>query len=74
MKLNEIFEGWKNTVIIDRKIEMLSMERMLTCNDCKFKTEMLGIDSCGICHCPLIAKTRSPASSCPKGFWKAKDK
>lgn len=69
-KLTEIIEGWKNVVFTDAEIELLSDERMKICNGCPHKEiNLLNIDICGLCHCPLIAKTRSPESKCPESKW-----
>ncbi len=67
--MKKIIEGWKNVIVEDAEIEALSNERMTICNDCEHKTFMVGVDICGKCLCPLIAKTRSPESSCPIDKW-----
>ncbi|MFT3908322.1 MAG: hypothetical protein QM737_02765 [Ferruginibacter sp.] len=73
-KAKEIITGWKNVVFTDEEIEKLSAERMEVCNACPFKqfSEILKMEICGECLCPLKAKTRSPLSNCPKKKWLAK--
>lgn len=51
------------------EVEQLSLIRLAICGDCPSKQVMLGMDVCGICHCPLLAKSRSPQSGCPLGKW-----
>lgn len=68
-KLKEIYTGWKNVVVTDEVVEALAKERMEKCNACPYKIIMLKMEVCELCHCPLIAKTRSLETECPKGFW-----
>jgi len=69
MELNNIISGWKNTVIKDSEVEKLSQQRSDICNRCEYKKALFGIEVCGVCHCPLLAKTRSVDSKCPKDRW-----
>lgn len=72
-KVKEIYEGWKNLLIPDEEIEMIAKTRIDICNACPFKQEMLLIDCCSLCHCPIVSKARSLDSECPKGFWESKN-
>jgi hypothetical protein len=67
-KLRTILNGWKNTLITDSKIEAVAQVRLSICNGCDKKTTQLGIDVCGECHCPLVAKVRSN-DTCPLNKW-----
>ena len=68
MSLKNVYEGWKNVVITDEQVEQMAKERIEICNQCPER--MKSINVCGLCHCPLIAKTRSPQEQCPQGKWK----
>jgi len=68
-KLKDIINGWKNVIITDANVEEIAEVRQLICNGCDKKTEMLGMEVCGLCHCPLLAKTRSTDNRCPLGKW-----
>ena len=70
MDIRQFIEGWKNVIITDKEAEKLSEERMTICNECEHKIEMMGMDVCGLCHCPLMASTRSPNKKCPADKWK----
>ena len=81
-----ILEGWGNVVkdefnILDPKIKQLASTRMLICDNCDIReentcsTEIYGIHTkTGIlangCGCNIAAKTLSPNSECPLGYWK----
>lgn len=41
------------------------MDRATICSTCVDNIN----NTCGLCGCPLIAKTRSEFSKCPKGLW-----
>jgi len=71
--MKEILDGWMKVLIEDEETEKLSKERMTICNSCPFKSKIIGVEVCSRCNCPLIAKTRSKDSSCPKGFWNKAD-
>ena len=67
--IKNIWNGWKNVIITDENIEAAAEVRLLICNGCDKKTSMITVDVCGLCHCPLIAKTRSKNERCPLGKW-----
>lgn len=92
-KLNEIFQGWKNLIFEDPKIEKIAKARAEICASCEFniknkcsssvegeveedffyKKENKFYKKGDIvkgCKCPLIAKTRSLESQCPRNKWK----
>lgn len=68
-KLKEITTGWFNVLVADEAVNALADARLNICNTCINKISMMNIDLCGLCHCPLIAKTKSPDSKCPLNLW-----
>ena len=69
INLSEIYEGWKNLVFKNKKIEALAISRLLICGQCEVRTEGYCDKVKGGCGCPLKAKTRSPKSKCPLKKW-----
>ncbi len=61
-KWSQIMEGWGNFIFKNKAAEDLAKYRSLRCATCS--KNVLGI--CIECSCPIIAKTRSPNSSCRK--------
>lgn len=68
-KFKEIGEGWLNVIIKNAEIEQEAERRLGICDGCPSKTKQLGMDVCGECHCPLLAKARSSDSECPLNRW-----
>jgi len=68
-KIRNIINGWKNTLITNDYVEDISKYRLTICNECPKKQNMIGVDVCGECHCPLISKTRSLEEKCPLNKW-----
>ncbi len=64
-KFDEIVSGWKNVIFKDKDVEKMANERALICAGCPFNVNNI----CQECGCPLVAKTRSPQSKCPKNKW-----
>ena len=73
-----IMEGIKNNMFKTAHVENIAFFRNEMCNSCEF-IDKVG-NSCAVpttqpccseCGCSLKLKTRSLASECPKGFWKA---
>jgi len=64
-KLQEILSGWKNVIWEKPEIEKLAMDRAVICSSCDKNIN----NTCNVCGCPLIAKTRSEYSKCPEGKW-----
>jgi hypothetical protein len=73
-----IMEGIKNNMFKTAHVENIAFYRNEICKPCEF-IDLKG-DSCAVpttqpccseCGCSLKLKTRSLASECPKGFWKA---
>jgi hypothetical protein len=71
-------EGIKNNMFKTAHVENIAFFRNEICNSCEF-IDKVG-NSCAVpttqpccseCGCSLKLKTRSLASECPKGFWKA---
>ena len=67
-KIVEIVVGWKNYLVQDEEIEAIAEKRMLTCLDCSSLNRAL--NTCRECGCYMVAKTRSPKSTCPRNKWK----
>lgn len=65
-QLQEIYEGWKNYLFENPKVEKIAKKRIEICVNCeKFKTN----HCCDICGCFMPAKTRSMSSKCPLSKW-----
>jgi len=45
------------------------LKKASICAGCPEAEKILGVLKCNACGCPLIAKTRSMDSKCPKGKW-----
>ena len=69
INLKEIVDGWSHVLIKDEKTEAEAERRLSFCYGCKNRTQIIGIDCCSICSCPLLAKSRSVDSLCPAGKW-----
>lgn len=65
-KLLEIYEGWKNYVFSNKKVEELAKKRMEICVKCDKLTER---NYCGLCGCYMPAKVRSRKSNCVAEKW-----
>ena len=61
-QLQEIYEGWKNYLFENSKVEKIAKERIAMCVICKNLTKN---KTCEICGCFLPAKCRSIESHCP---------
>jgi hypothetical protein len=75
---NKIAEGIKNNIFKSTHVEQIAFFRNEICKSCEFidhtgsKCAVPGTQPCcAECGCSLTFKTRSLASECPKGFWKA---
>ena len=73
-----IMEGIKNNMFKTAHVENIAFFRNEICNNCEFIDKIGGSCAvpgtqpcCSECGCSLAFKTRSLASECPKGFWKA---
>lgn len=73
-----IMEGIKNNMFKTAHVENIAFYRNEICKNCEFvnndgsKCALPGTQPCcSECGCSLKLKTRSLASECPKGFWKA---
>lgn len=69
IKLGEIYEGWKNLVFEDKRIEEIALPRIDICSTCPTRTEGFCDKSKGGCGCYIEAKTRCENCKCPKGLW-----
>ena len=67
-KIKTIFSAWVNVIRPKPNIEKIAADRLAICSDCPNKINQLGLDVCGLCHCPLVSKVRS-TDSCPLAKW-----
>ncbi len=70
-RLEEIINGYSNLLksklgVSKAKDERIFKARREICNACPERTRL---DRCGLCGCPLAAKTRSLVTKCPDGKW-----
>lgn len=77
-KVKEIIEGWRNHLIppkdLKELIEEVSEKRLAICKPCEFnstKNKIKVWSKCTDCGCPLIQKSKSLQSKCPKDKWEA---
>lgn len=68
-QINDIFQGFKNLIFKDEKIEPIAETRLAICYPCPARTDNKCDRSKGGCGCFLKAKVRSLSSSCPKQKW-----
>lgn len=70
-KLWEIGKAWTNVVAGSEETKELAKERMKVCQTCEHKkvSDLLNVEVCGLCHCPLLGKTHSPLNGCPAKKW-----
>lgn len=69
-KIEEIFKSWSISINPSDKQYSKAVERMMICNDCKYKkTSDFGV-LCGVCGCLLKLKIYTPMDNgCPKKKW-----
>ena len=67
-QLSEIYEGWKNYVFPNPRVEEEAKRRIEICvsNKCK---KFNANKTCALCNCYMPAKVRSPKSKCGIGKW-----
>ena len=70
-RFKEIVNGYSNVVksalgVSSEQDEKIFSARQEICNGCQHKTSR---NTCGLCGCPLFAKTRSLITKCPDGNW-----
>jgi len=82
MKLEQIYEGWKNHLLPEERtkayIEHVSQERMNVCNSCdehskNHNTPLRPDAHCTNCGCTLAAKTKCLSCECPLKKWGSVD-
>jgi len=81
IKITNILNGWHNYLKKDMVVEKVANERAEICARCPFavektllifvKDDLKEIEgmACERCHCPLSAKIRAKAETCPEGLW-----
>lgn len=62
----EIFQGFKNYIFKDEKIEIEAERRLQICFECPIRTDKRCDGSKGGCGCWIELKARSLNSKCPK--------
>lgn len=77
MDILGIIEGWSKLGVdmaLDRMPQQ-AKERLLICNSCTTRTNLVCDSSKGGCGCVLIAKARATSTGkpCPLGKWKTVD-
>lgn len=82
MNVKNIMSGWKNYFFESQEIEDLARERASVCSTCEnavwesylefIRDDIQEIEGyiCGLCHCPLSGKCRSPKEKCEANKWK----
>ena len=65
-QLQEIYEGWKNYLFENPKVENIAKERIKICVECEKFTKN---HTCEMCGCFMPAKCRSMGSKCDLGKW-----
>lgn len=88
-KLTSIIKGWANYIWESEDVREMAKERAKHCAKCdKAKMALvptfiddeikdiygLVCTGCGIVHCPLSGKLRSPDEKCPDNKWQARIK
>jgi len=76
-KIKDIIIGWSNVVLeqlnlLDKETKAESERRLKICTPCDSNSTKSKIDlhsTCKSCGCNLLAKSKSPASKCPKNLW-----
>lgn len=79
MKLNQIYEGWRNKLLPPEEIRGLidktSAERIAICEACEHHSKnhkSVRLDAhCTNCGCTLSAKTKCLSCACPLNKWTA---
>ena len=64
----DIFEGWKNSIIINEDVEAFAIQRLKICFNCEHRNTVM-YNKCGKCGCPISKKVRARKSTCPVGKW-----
>lgn len=75
-KLKEIIEGHRNHLLPPKRLKELinevSKNRLTICVKCNENSSqgvVKAFSYCKACGCPLIQKSKSLQSACPKNFW-----
>lgn len=82
--LVQIARSWYDYIKGTPYTKQLMAKRLAVCDDCEDKVlinetgkvimkvisnDPNGTYQCGVCHCPLVAKTAGTANECPKRKW-----
>lgn len=68
-KLGRIYEGWKNLVFKDKKVEEIALPRLEICANCPIMKDGFCSKDRGGCGCLCEAKARCIECKCPKNKW-----
>ena len=82
MKLTQIYEGWKNHLLPEKKLKKIIQQtanyRLSVCNGCEhLSSNKKGYESyrpdvhCTDCGCTISAKTKCLSCECPLKKWEA---
>jgi hypothetical protein len=74
----EILDAWKSSFERNPDKVELAEQRLLVCNGCEFKKEIIKGKNwsiiCKACGCPIKKKIFSKQfNACPKGYWNEVD-
>lgn len=82
--LLQIARSWYNFYVATPETKHIMSKRLEVCDKCEHKVQVseagkiliqavneeASVYQCGVCHCPLAAKTAHPMNECPLGKWK----
>lgn len=67
----KIGKAWKNKIIHTDEQKEIADERMAVCQSCPNRSSdnLLNVEVCDLCLCPLVAKIYTDESDCPLQKW-----
>jgi hypothetical protein len=65
MDLLQIARSWYEYAKGSDYTKQLMDRRLRICSECPNRKEVASVEICGICKCPLAAKTAHPGNFCP---------
>ncbi len=70
-KALKYFKAVAKRYSIGKDVTGLEYDRRLTrCEQCPYRQQKIGKDTCGKCGCNLVDKAKWSTESCPIGRWK----
>lgn len=67
--LLQIAKSWYEYTKGSDYTKQLMTKRLEICSQCPNRKEVATVEICGLCHCPLAAKTAHPTNECPDKRW-----